>query len=688
MARKSKKYKMNNSNGYGWVILMIVIVIILITIPCVCSNRKRENLKADYAAMNTQDTTQCKTKSGSMIKPLNDICPGCTTKSSAPSPSPSKGGCKAVKTKPCPSFNNSTWTPKNGWDWAHFYSGTRKNGPQGEWIPYNSSQVGSKTTDVSPVPNGADPSCGSGDWATLTKCFKAYGTDAKNRYFSSYDGQTATSGTCQQYQDGHINLISDQTDDKNEGKVATVAHGAFGTTLLGAMCTTGKFDLSLLGEIPTGLVKSKDWTSSSQKYVDKIPKQTLQTSKNVPNAAWLGCTMTKFNVLKAQLGEMYDALNTGTSNSNYTKWEPYGFKRQNANGSNSVLIKLKVFKDAGIDLPTKANGQYDITNDGIAISWGHGLGKGGCGSVTLMQQGIGPHNVCSNGSVDCTTSGNTILNFQIGTRAWSGEFSDSDSKQGYISECMCGNDDSASCLQPIFKTLELKDFVKLLQKLPPAEYGSMSGGAGKCEYCAPGSGGDCQAVLQTKKNPNGPDTVPYLACYPGTPSSDGKSSTTCPGSTYVCDNTTGLAPGSARPSEKPPKPPSIAKACSGSGSIPTCASLCTQPGSTVAFSQGPGCSQVTGKSMAKGCDPGDGTKKWTVYCCKGSGPTPKPSPKPSPKPTPKSGPGTCECTSTNKSINCNTVAGQGICEKTASTEKGCVPLSGWGCDWVPKKPKQ
>ena len=538
--------------------------------------------------------------------------------------------------------------------------------------------MGQKTTDVQPVPNGADPSCGSGDYATLTKCFNAYGKDAKDRYFSSYDKQTATSGTCQQYQDGHINLISDLTGP-DAGKVATVAHGAFGTTLLGAMCTTGKFDLSLLGEIPTQLVKSQDWTSSSPKYVDKIPKQTLPSGKNVPNADWLGCTMTKFNVLKAQLGEMYDALITGKSHTNYTKWAPYGFKRQNANGSNSVLIKKEIFDKAGIVLPSTANGQYDITNDGISISWGHGLGKGGCGSVTLMQQGIGPHNVCSNGSVDCTTSGNTILNFQIGTRAWSGEFSDSDSKQGYISECMCGNDDSASCLQPIFKTLELNDFIKLLQALPPAEYGSMSGGAGNCKYCAPGSGGDCQAVLT--KNQKG--TVPYLACYPGTPSPDGKSPPTCPGGTYLCDNTSGLAPGSVTPSKLPSPPPSIAAACSGSGSIPSCASLC-QSGDTVAFSPGSGCTQVTGNPISKGCDPGDGTKKWTLYCCDGSGPSPKPSPKPTPKP----GPGTCECTDTTRKLTCSTKAGQGICEKTASTEKACAPLSGWGCDWVPKQPKQ
>jgi hypothetical protein len=168
---------------------------------------------------------------------------------------------------------------------------------------------------------------------------------------------------------------------------------------------------------------------------------------------------------------------------------------------------------------------------------------------------------------------------------------------------MCGNDDSASCLQPIFKTLDLNDFVKLLQQLPPAEYGSMSGGAGKCEYCATGSGGDCQAVLT--RNQKG--TVPYLACYPGTPSPDGKSPPTCPGSTKLCDGS-GAAHGSVIPSEKPPKPPSIAKACSGSGSIPSCASVCKG-------GMNPSC---PGVSVSNGCMNDSGQKIfWVNNCCTG-----------------------------------------------------------------------
>ena len=55
---------------------------------------------------------------------------------------------------------------------------------------------------------------------------------------------------------------------------------------------------------------------------------------------------------------------------------------------------------------------------------------------------------------------------QIGTRAWSGEFSDTSTSQGYITEGMKGEGDSTTCLQPRFITLTLTQVINLLKQLP------------------------------------------------------------------------------------------------------------------------------------------------------------------------------------------------------------------------------
>jgi len=320
-----------------------------------------------------------------------------------------------------------------------------------------------------------------------------------NNYISAYG--TAGIAACKSSKDGHIDLINPD----GGGKVAVVAHGAFGTTLAGATCTTDHYDMSLLGAVPDTLVKNSN----------ALPAATITESyMNGPDAVWGGKAFTKFNILKAQLGEMFDDM-TGTDTTAQKKWADVAFVRTNANGSKSCLIKTSVFKNAGVALPSavdttgSATGLTNVSNDGVAISWGHGLGDGACGAVTLMQQGG-----------DGPQAGNTILNFQIGTRAWSGEFSDSTGKQGYITEGLAGANDSASCLQPKFRTLSLEELIKLLTKLPPANE-IASGANGLCTNCAAGSGGDCQASCGG-------------ACYPIQKSTLVAAKFACPGGTSLC----------------------------------------------------------------------------------------------------------------------------------------------------------
>ena len=79
---------------------------------------------------------------------------------------------------------------------------------------------------------------------------------------------------------------------------------------------------------------------------------------------------------------------------------------------------------------------FTPSNGGIAIAWGHGATDGGCGSVHLMYN---------------SSNQNTIMVNQIGTRAWSGEWSDNvcKSSETYLTDGLPGAADSASCLQPL-----------------------------------------------------------------------------------------------------------------------------------------------------------------------------------------------------------------------------------------------
>ena len=81
---------------------------------------------------------------------------------------------------------------------------------------------------------------------------------------------------------------------------------------------------------------------------------------------------------------------------------------------------------------------------GIAIAWGHGATTGGCGSFHLM------YNELNN---------NMILVNQVGTRAWSGEWSDNICTAGatYLTQGMKGAADSQTGLQPYVLKVDSKE---------------------------------------------------------------------------------------------------------------------------------------------------------------------------------------------------------------------------------------
>ena len=340
------------------------------------------------------------------------FCPGPSP--SPPSPVPSPPSPVPSPPSPVPSPVPSPPSPvpsppspvpappagKNTWDHAYFISG----GASGV---FTKADIGSNNGQVSGnAPNGADPSCGAGDPATMKKCITGSGADTLYgvKYGEGYQAAVADNcshGSC------CIQLVNPPS-----GKVATLAHGPFGTPLASAVCSTSHYDATLLGG------------NAAKTFTDRRDKL---------NAILQNC---------------------GKDSNGYTK------THKNSNGTSSCLITTKAFKDAGVKLPGE-DGELPVSNDGVAISWGHGVGDGGCGAMALLQQGK------ASGTQAHTLPGNTTLNYQVGTRAWSGEWSDTvDGRSGYLPD---GSNDatavasSQSCLQPRFRHLSSQEADSLLK---------------------------------------------------------------------------------------------------------------------------------------------------------------------------------------------------------------------------------
>ncbi len=362
-----------------------------------------------------------------------------------------------LKKKKTTTTNNLGNKQKSNWDYAFFYSGGMKG-------VYKKSDVGKEETKIKTnLPTGADSSCGPSDKLAFSACItgKSSGKNkssnckgnAKGCYGIKYAGDKnsgyylAENSGCKKSE--QISLVN----PNEKGKVASIEHGPFGTDLTGVLCSTKKWDKSLL------------------KY---------------------GCTITPYLNSCPKFDDMALKLHTITQKNSKSK---YLFTRKNDNGSTSCLIDVKlIYKIFGknyFETPIKTS---KSKKNGVAISWGHGVFDGGCGALTFMQQGP------SQGSVKHKNPGHTNLHFQIGTRAWSGEWSDATNNEidpttktilqwgnasGYLREGT--NSDTAlkgslSCLQPRIRKIDLNKFYKLVNTI----CNSIKGGCKVTGCCVPG----------------------------------------------------------------------------------------------------------------------------------------------------------------------------------------------------------
>ena len=116
--------------------------------------------------------------------------------------------------------------------------------------------------------------------------------------------------------------------------------------------------------------------------------------------------------------------------------------------------------------------------EGVAIGWGHGVFDSGCGAVTFMQQAV------AKGTVKHLNPGHTTISMQIGTRAWSGEWSDSVANTakdktctdlsllamagGYLRDgtnSITSEQASQSCIQPRVRKVDPADLTPFLDML-------------------------------------------------------------------------------------------------------------------------------------------------------------------------------------------------------------------------------
>ena len=144
----------------------------------------------------------------------------------------------------------------------------------------------------------------------------------------------------------------------------------------------------------------------------------------------------------------------------------------------SCLLKEQAFKDAGVPHlfprgsstapPTPASAAAE---QAVALSKGHGFFEGACGSTAFVRQGPNP-----NPDQDSPYSTNTLLNVQIGTRAWSGEITDSNGgTQQYINQGYQDSpagDHAAFCLQPLIMRADEKEVDKVLQHVAACTEGT------------------------------------------------------------------------------------------------------------------------------------------------------------------------------------------------------------------------
>jgi len=348
-----------------------------------------------------------------------------------------------------------------GWDDAWFYSGGQVSDSDSTPKAFTAGALHVNNIAVAGVtPNGADASCGGGqvgsncadgvrsgdtgtggDLDTFYKC--AVGPTSNDLYAVKYGGPYARghvpgtanwkcgdqaiyptcgpAGKSFPQGDGAVQLINDPS-----GKVAVLAHGVLGPGIGNSPCSTSKMDESM----GCSLVSSYGTCPAFNRLSDQLDAITSNCANN-PS------TFEHTNTVIA-------ATSGGGSTSGGT--------------TTSCLIKKSViegvFGDSYFETPIATKGDSEV---GVAISWGHGLFHGGCGAATFMQQG------CARGTSPHLNPGHTVLNLQIGTRSWSGEWNDAGTHTGYLLDG--AGPLALSCLQPRAKEVPYAKLSELLTNI-------------------------------------------------------------------------------------------------------------------------------------------------------------------------------------------------------------------------------
>lgn len=329
------------------------------------------------------------------------------------------------------------------WERCSFYSGGKSG-------VYTKDQIGKATTTITNnSPNGADPSCGFADYVTNWKSVVLNGRKARDlsaaEFISGYktllnyanssdsaDWKLKGKLPCQNCKygkngdcNGKIQLVGDTTGP-DAGKVACFAHGGFGQ--FGGYfqaCTTNHYDTQL-GPVN----KAKELFKKRNKNIATIMKYLLNNkmtyaTQNVKR--WDPSRNPNITEGSQKIGEYLKMV--GPDQCSALILKPAFDAAFGGNGGGNFWPT---------QLPERGN---TINYNGIAIAWGHGATTGGCGSFHLMYN---PHN-----------NNMTLVN-QIGTRAWSGEWSDNicHASQTYLTDGMQGAADSITGLQPYIQPVD------------------------------------------------------------------------------------------------------------------------------------------------------------------------------------------------------------------------------------------
>ena len=344
------------------------------------------------------------------------------------------------------------------WDYAHFMSGGDAGAYAVEDVgcPFNS---GTGLSTANP-PNGADPSCGASDPDRMRTCLglNTQSPVGSVQLVHKYEGVKATESTgfygamdctcnkaisdipswstCQKSGGATGSDAVSLTNIDEGGKVATVAHGPLGCDI----------------RVPASC------TCTSGKYASDLPS---------PQPA-------AFQLLHDNYGVLLKLLAPGATFplSLYIKKFTSQAKAQ------SLLITEAAFTAAGISLPQSGTPLDDhitvrpMDNGGAALSYGHGLGAGACGSMFVMQQGTQNNQATVKpspcGGDNCWSR--TTIHLQTGMRSWSGEWQDALTSAdatalSYIVEGVKGGPENTGCMQPIFRSLTYTDAYNLFAVL-------------------------------------------------------------------------------------------------------------------------------------------------------------------------------------------------------------------------------